>query len=106
METFTDRIIVLRARRRKTITQIAADCGVSRQTASSWFNDGVMPKPHHISLLAESLDTTGSYLVHGDASPARHALVAELRQIIPQLPESKLAALAHVAREFLASIDD
>ena len=105
METFHSRLLRARAACHKSIKQIAAECGVSRQTVSSWIHRGVMPKPATLGLLAACLGVSVDMLVNGKADHDRQALIDELTVISSIIPKRKLLALLVVAREFSVTSD-
>ncbi|QOD81911.1 helix-turn-helix domain-containing protein [Chromobacterium haemolyticum] len=99
METLADRLRALKNQHRVTIKEIARACEVSQTTVYGWLS-GKMPKSKHLAKQAEYFRVTTDYLVHGNRSTERTAMLLELQQLAPWIGNEELRALLITARIF------
>lgn len=100
MPTFHDRLRDLKEQKKVLAKEIAEACGVTPQSVHGWLKD-ILPRTKHLSSLAAYFGTTTDYLVHGNPSPERVAIIRELLRLGAKLSDSQLKALLITAREFV-----
>lgn len=79
-ESFGMRLHRLRMERGLTLSQLAAELGVSKPTVWAWEQGKARPIDNRIEALARALGVTGSELIPGRDSPALQDLLAKTRE--------------------------
>lgn len=79
-ESFGMRLHRLRIGRGLTLSQLAAQLGVSKPTVWAWEQGKARPIDNRIEALARALGVTGTELVPGRGTPALHDLLAKTRE--------------------------
>lgn len=98
MKLFHRRLGELVSQKRLSVSELAENCGVTRQTVYGWLR-GSLPHRQNLHLLARVLGTSVEYLQGEENNIERSGLIDELGEICSRLPVRWVRALVNMARD-------